>query len=128
MWWIVVRDTIRYASRKDNRLKGNFMDKSKTAEEYERSHGDRRAEKNALPWSLIGGLTLALVTLIGLLVGGQVFSHTTALKLIEVMSPPLQMFAFATVTATITMLALILTMLGLIKEAELGFNQEFYRL
>jgi hypothetical protein len=44
------------------------------------------------------------------------------------MSPPLQMFAFATITATITMLALILTMLGLISQEKLGFSNEFYKL
>lgn len=104
------------------------MDKSKSAEEYERSQGDKRAEKNTLPWSLLGGVTMAIVTLIGLIIGGQVYSHTTAVKLIEVMSPPLQMFAFATITATITMLALILTMLGVIKDGELGFSKEFYQL
>jgi hypothetical protein len=96
--------------------------------EYERSKAEHRAEKAPTNWSIIGGGMMAIVTLIGLIIGGQVSTHDSALQLIEVMSPPLQMLAFATITATITMLALLLTMLGVIKQAEISYAKTFYDL
>jgi hypothetical protein len=96
--------------------------------EYELTKAERRTEKSPINWSIAGGIMMAIFTLIGLLIGGQVSIHDSALQLIEVMSPPLQMLAFATITATITMLALLLTMLGVVKQAELGFRKSFYEL
>jgi hypothetical protein len=90
-----------------------------------------KAEKRVsdpMNWALIGGSMVAIFTLGGLLIGGHVYSNRTALEFIGAMSPPLQMLGFATITATITMLALILTMLGLVKQAELGFSKKFYLL
>jgi hypothetical protein len=104
------------------------MDKSQSASEYERSQGDRRAAHHPLPWAIIGGVLVAIFSLGGLFLGGKLQSDSTSLQLIEVMSPPMQMLGFATITATITMLSLLLTMLGLLHQAELGFNKEFYHL
>ena len=96
--------------------------------EYERTKAEHRAEKSPVNWSIAGGIIMAVFTLIGLLIGGQVSSHNSALQLIEVMSPPLQMLGFATITATITMLALLLTMLGVIKQADIDYAKTFYDL
>jgi magnesium-transporting ATPase (P-type) len=104
------------------------MSDTSRSTDYERSKAEHRAEKSPINWSIAGGMMMAIFTLIGLLIGGQVSTHDSALQLIEVMSPPLQMLAFATITATITMLALLLTMLGVIKQAELGFSKSFYEL
>lgn len=101
------------------------MDK---AREQNNKPKEEKVEKKQLNWAIIGGLMMAVFSVAGLAIGGQVYGSRTALELIEVMSPPLQMLAFATITATMTMLALILTMLGLIKQAEVGFGQEFYKL
>jgi hypothetical protein len=105
-----------------------IMVNSSRETEDERSKAERRAEKASINWSIIGGAMVATFTLIGLIIGGQVSTHDSALQLIEVMSPPLQMLAFATITATITMLALLLTMLGVIKQAEITYAKTFYDL
>jgi hypothetical protein len=127
MWVIGLLPAIRY-SKTVGILIEEIMADSNQSTEYERSKAERRAEKAPVNWSIFGGGMMAIFTLIGLLIGGQVSTHDSALQLIEVMSPPLQMLAFATITATITMLALLLTMLGVIKQAEINYAKTFYDL
>jgi hypothetical protein len=71
-------------------------------------------------------VTAAVFTLAGLLLVGQIYSHVEVQQLIEAMTPAMQMLGFATVTATGTILALMMTMLGVIHQTELKLKHPFY--
>jgi hypothetical protein len=81
---------------------------------------------NQWNWSLIGGVIATAFTVIGLVIVGQVYSHLELQQLIEAMTPAMQMLGFTTVTATGTIIALMMTMLGLIHQADVKFKSSFY--
>jgi hypothetical protein len=89
-------------------------------------YGQQQLLQKQRNWSLVGGGVAALFVAGGLLLVGQVYSHIEAQQRIEAMTPAMQMLGFATTTATGTILALMLTMLGLLHESELNFKHGFY--
>lgn len=93
---------------------------------HETNEKNEELLQNHWNWSLIGGVTAAVFIFGGLFSVGRVNSDLQAQELIEMMSPAMQMLAFAAITATGTIIALMLTMLGLIHQSELQFKKEFY--
>lgn len=77
--------------------------------------------------ALMGGLLAAGVALAGQLFVGQVYSGTEARALLEAMMPAVRTVGTSVVTATSTILTLMLTMLSLTRQANINFDAEFYR-
>jgi hypothetical protein len=77
-------------------------------------------------WSLLGGLTTTVFVFGGVLIGGQFNNALEAQELIAMMTPAMQMLSFAAITATGTVLALMLTMLSLIHESNSGVQDTLY--
>jgi hypothetical protein len=77
-------------------------------------------------WGALLGGGMAALALFGLIVGvGQVGSFE-ALRLIEAVMPAARFLATAVATASITVLALLLTLLGLSLTSEYTFRTKFY--
>lgn len=77
--------------------------------------------------ALIGGLLAASVALAGQWFVGQVYSGSEARQLIEALVPSARSVGTSVVTASGTILALMLTMLSLTSQAETSFDSSFYQ-
>ena len=77
--------------------------------------------------ALIGGLLAAGVAAGGQWFVGQVYSGTEARNLLEAMLPSARSVGSAVVTASGTILALMLTMLSLTNQARSSFDRVFYQ-
>src|SRR5690606_35781960 len=88
-------------------------------------HSEEETVKHQWNWTIVGVITMAFISLMGLAVVGRVNDATYAQDIIEAMSPPMQMLGFATITATITVLVLTLTMLTVMNEIERKFSTRF---
>jgi hypothetical protein len=77
--------------------------------------------------ALIGGLLAAGVAAGGQWFVGQVYSGVEARNLLEAMLPSARSVGSAVVTASGTILALMLTMLSLTSQAKSGFDRVFYK-
>ena len=102
-----------------------------TADRQEEQDGDKSVfSKIAVPssrWPLIGGVAAVLVTLaVKFLIGG-VYSSGKALQLIEALRDSSLYFGAAVSTASATILALMLTLLGLSRQAESDFDDWVYK-
>ncbi len=76
--------------------------------------------------ALIGGVLAAGVTLVGQWFVGQIYSGTEARSLVEAMVPAARSVGSSVVTASGTILALMLTMLSLTNQANSSFDRIFY--
>lgn len=77
--------------------------------------------------ALIGGVLAAGVALAGQWLVGQIYSGAEALKLVNAMVPAARSVGSAVVTASGTILALMLTMLSLTNQASSNFDRIFYQ-
>lgn len=77
--------------------------------------------------ALVGGLLAAGIALVGQWFVGQVYSDAEARKLIEAMVPSSRAVGTSVVTASGTILALMLTMLSLTNQAKTNFDSIFYK-
>lgn len=76
-------------------------------------------------WIFLGGIIMFVFLLIGVFFINSAIEEKQ--KMIESMTPAIQMLGFATSTATGTILALMLTILGLIQETQIKSKNYFYR-
>lgn len=83
----------------------------------------RKAE---LGWSLVGGV-VAAVALFGMAIGVGRVGDFEALRLIEGVLPTARFLASSTIAAATTVLALLLTLLGLSITSEVTFGVRLYR-
>lgn len=96
---------------------------SNSPEEQRAEHalffGDRRA--------LIGGLLAAGIALAGQWLVGQIYSGYEARQLLEASASSAHYLASSIVTASATVIALMLTMLSLSKQSESEFDSVFFK-
>ena len=78
-------------------------------------------------WSLIGGVAAVVFALSGNLLVGQIYSGFEARRFIEAMLPTTQTLTFASITASSTILALMLTLISFTRKLENEFDMFFYR-
>ncbi len=76
--------------------------------------------------AFIGGLFVFLVALAGILLIGGVYSDTQARVLIEAMVPSLRTLCFAIITASATIISLLLTTVGFAHRLDNDFDKRFY--
>lgn len=77
--------------------------------------------------ALFGGILAAAIALVGQWLIGQIYSGYEARKLLEAMSSSAHYLGSAVVTASATILALMLTMLSLSNQADKEFDTIFYK-
>lgn len=77
--------------------------------------------------ALIGGVFAAAVALVGQWLIGQIYSGYEARRLVEAMAASAHYLGSAVVTASATIIALMLTMLSLSNQTEDDFDIIFYR-
>ena len=77
-------------------------------------------------WALIGGLVTVGISLLLRLFVGQVYGSGEAIELIESLSSSSLRLAAVIATSSATILALMLTILGLAREAANDFNMKLY--
>ncbi len=77
--------------------------------------------------ALIGGTLAASVALVGQWFIGQIYSGAEARSLVEAMVPAARSVGSSVVTASGTILALMLTMLSLTNQASSSFDRIFYQ-
>lgn len=77
--------------------------------------------------ALVGGVLAAAIALAGQWFVGQIYSGAEARRLIEAMVPSARAVGSSVVTASGTILALMLTMLSLTNQAKTSFDAIFYR-
>lgn len=77
--------------------------------------------------ALIGGLLAAATALLGQLLVGRVYSSIEALRLLEASIPSARSVGTAVVTASATILALMLTMLGLSRQDGDQLSRRFFK-
>lgn len=78
-------------------------------------------------WGALAGGGIAAIALFALIVGVGRVGAFEALRLIEAVMPAARFLATAVATASITVLALLLTLLGLSLTSEFSFRTKFYR-
>lgn len=78
-------------------------------------------------WALAGGVLAAIVALSGQWLVGQISSGWEARAMLESALPSARALGTSVVTASSTILALMLTMLGLTRQANTDFDMRFYR-
>ncbi|QLC25262.1 hypothetical protein HFP57_09680 [Parasphingopyxis algicola] len=78
-------------------------------------------------YALLGGLIILLLAFGAWLAIGSVFSQYEAIRLIETLSRSALYFGSATATASATILALMLTLVGMTNRAESDFDDGVYR-
>lgn len=81
--------------------------------------GSRRA--------IIGGLLAAVIALFGQWLIGQVYGAYEARKFLEAMSASARYLGSSIVTASATILALMLTLISFVNQADKDFEQVFFR-
>jgi hypothetical protein len=79
-----------------------------------------------MTWTIAGGFIVALLTLGTFVLVGQVYNQVEARRLIEAATSTIQTLCFAGISAASTILTLMLTMLGLIKQSTVSFSVAFY--
>ena len=72
------------------------------------------------------GIIIFLGTLIGTFLIGQIYSDTQARAFIEAMAPSLRTLCFAAITASATVISLLLTTIGFAHRLDNDFDQPFY--
>ena len=77
--------------------------------------------------ALLGGILAAAITLFGQWLTGQVYGAYEARKFLEVMSSPALFLGSSIVTASATILALMLTLISLVDQTDKTFEQAFFR-
>ena len=77
--------------------------------------------------AFIGGFTVFLLALIGALFIGDIYSDTEARVLVEAMSPSLRTLCFAIITASTTVVSLLLTTVGFAHRIKNDFDPHFYQ-
>lgn len=77
-------------------------------------------------WALVGGLVTVGISLAIRFFVGQVYGGGEAIKLIEALSSSSLRLAAVIATSSATILALMLTILGLAREAANDFNMKLY--
>lgn len=97
-----------------------------SARAAEQQQGEHTLFLGAKP-ALVGGLLAAGIALIGQWFVGQIYSGAEARRLIEAMVPSARAVGTSVVTASGTILALMLTMLSLTSEAKTRFDSTFYK-
>jgi len=78
-------------------------------------------------WAFLGGILAALIALVGQWLIGRIYSGDQAQNLIEAMLNAALFFASAIVTASATILALMLTMLSLSDQTKIDFDKIFFQ-
>ncbi len=95
------------------------------------SEADQKvAEKNLFSgsnWSFIGGGLAIALALSGNFLVGHIYSGLEARRFIEAMLPTTQTLTFASITASSTILALMLTLISFTRKLENEFDMFFYR-
>ena len=76
---------------------------------------------------LLGGILLALISISGYLLVGQVYSASATRQLIEAMIPSVRTLCFALITACSTIVPLMLTILSMVNRADAEFDSNFFR-
>lgn len=76
--------------------------------------------------AFIGSVIIFVVAIAGFMGVGTIYSDTQARGLIEAMVPSLGTLSFAGITATSTVIALLLTVLGMARRADTEFDKTFY--
>lgn len=105
-----------------------------TQENQQQSASDRNAQEQAgeqtlfigAKRALAGGILAAGVALGGQWFVGQIYSGAEALKLVDALVPAARSVGSSVVTASGTILALMLTMLSLTSQANSNFDRVFY--
>ena len=77
--------------------------------------------------ALIGGILAAVIALAGQWLVGQIYNGYEARKLIETIIPSANFLTSSIVTASATILALMLTMLSITRQTETNFDNDFFR-
>lgn len=99
---------------------------SESEEETENQEGQRLLFIGANR-ALIGGLLAGGITLVGQYLVGRIYSETEARRLIEAVVPASRSVGTSVVTASSTILALMLTMIGLSRHATNRLQQSFFK-
>ena len=76
--------------------------------------------------ALFGGITIFVVALIGTLLIGRIYSDVQAKGMIEAMAPSIRTLSFAIITASATVISLLLTTVGFAQRIESEFDSQFY--
>lgn len=85
-----------------------------------------QTQKAELGWTLVGG-AVATAALLAMTIGvGRIGEDFEALRLIEAVVPTARFMASAAVAAAVTVLALLLTLLGLSLNSEFRFGARLY--
>lgn len=77
--------------------------------------------------ALIGGILAACIALGGQWLIGQVYTGFEARRFLETMIPTTRTLCFAIITASSTILALMLTLLSVTDQVDSDFDETFYR-
>lgn len=95
------------------------------------SKGEQEAKDRSLfvqdVWALAGGVLTASIAVGGQWLIGQIYSGYVARQLIEAMLNPALFFGASVVTASATILALMLTMLSLSDQSKANFELNFFQ-
>lgn len=109
-----------------NEGRKGVSESSASAEDSEQKQGERTLFLGAKR-ALAGGVLAAAIALAGQWFVGQIYSGAEARRLIEAMVPSARAVGSSVVTASGTILALMLTMLSLTNQAKTSFDAIFYK-
>lgn len=71
-------------------------------------------------------IIIFIISMVGFSIVGQVYSETQSRFLLEAIAPSLRTLCFAVITASATIIPLLMTMLSLAYKAEREFDETFY--
>lgn len=77
--------------------------------------------------ALIGGVLASCIALVGQWMVGQIYNGYEARKLLETLIPSAHWLCGSIVTASATILALMLTMLSITRQTDTDFDDDFFR-
>lgn len=95
-------------------------------EEHDESHEESESRSSDLTHAIIGGLIVVVVGITGVLLVGHA-NRWEALKLLEALLPTTRFLSSAVMTATATILALMLTLLSLSTSSDNKLNVDHYK-
>ena len=103
------------------------MSDKQTGKKKESDEKDKRPFFIGSKRALLGGLLAAAIALFGQWIMGQVYSGYEARRFLEAMSSSARYLGNSIVTASATILALMLTLISLVDQADKTFERAFFK-
>lgn len=101
-------------------------DKTESGERQDGSHRESNSRIAELRWAIVGGILTAIALFVGIAVVGKIGSFE-ALRLLESVLPTIRFLSSSVMTAAVTVLALMLTLLGLTYSTRWEFRETHYQ-